>query len=58
MSTENVPLLHDRRVVASAAPDRIGSSNEFRLPTLRNRDSLPAAMPSGDLNTHLKDGYK
>ena len=58
MGTQRVPRSHDRRGAANAALPRIGSSNEFRRATLRNRSSLPADVPNGDLSTHLEDGYR
>jgi hypothetical protein len=56
--TQRVPQSHDRRGAANAALRGIGSSNKFRRATLRNRDSLLADVPSGDLSTHVEDGYR
>jgi hypothetical protein len=58
MGTHRVPRSHDRQGAANAALRGIGSSNEFRLAALRNRDSLPADVLSGDLSTHLEDGCR
>jgi len=58
MGTQHVARSHDRRGAANAALRGIGRSNEFRPATLRNRDSLLADVPSGDLSTQLEDGYR
>jgi hypothetical protein len=60
LGTVRPPHLHDHRIAASAAArfSGIGRCNTFRLPTLWNRDSLPADVPSGDLSTCFKDGYR
>jgi hypothetical protein len=58
MGRQRVPQSHDRRGTASAAPRGVGSSIEFGRDTLRNHDSLSADVPSGDLSTHLEDGYR